>query len=381
MHRRATLTCAILTALLALPARGQEPAEDPEALAARAAARIAALRAEADRLAGQARTIFTELRKLEVEQNLSTQQYVRATADLTALSRDRSAAMTALIAAEARRVADTPGLEQRLVELYKRGRGGYARLLLSSDDVRAFGRTTRGVAALAAVDRARVEAHRRVVAAERAAFAEVERQRAAVAAAQKDAARARAAADAAVAARNRLIDDLDQRRDLAAQYVAELESAQAALQQTVAEIGRPGADAAALPLRPFRGDLDWPVRGRVATRFGKSTAGRFRTSIVRNGIDISVAEGTPVHAIHGGVVGFAAPFTGYGTMVILDHGGGAFSLYGHLADTTVKPGTRVARGAPVGTVGLPPLGPAALYFELRVDGRPVDPLQWLRSSP
>jgi septal ring factor EnvC (AmiA/AmiB activator) len=339
------------------------------------------LRAEADRLAGQARTVFVDLRKLEVEQSLTTQQLVRATADLAALTRERDSAMKTLADVEARREADTPGLASRLVELYKRGRGGYVRLALSATDVRAFGRTTRGVAALAAVDRARVEAHRRNVAAERDALAGVEQRRSALAASQKEIARARTALDAAVAARNRMIADLDERRDLAAQFVAELEQAQAGLQQTVAALDTPGGAAAALPLRPFQGDLDWPVRGRVSARFGKTTSGRFRTSIVRNGIDIAVAEGTPVRAIHGGVVGYAAPFTGYGTMVIVDHGGGAFSLYGHLADTAVKPGLRVPRGAELGTVGLPPLGPSALYFELRVDGRPVDPLQWLRSSP
>jgi septal ring factor EnvC (AmiA/AmiB activator) len=368
--------------MLAIPVAAQEPAEDPKALAARAAARIKVLRQEADRLAGQARTVFGELRRLEIEQSLTTQQLVRATADLMALTRERDAAVKTLAVVEARRVAETPGLAGRLVELSKRGRGGYARLLLAASDVRALGRTTRGVAALAAVDRARVEAHRRTVADERAAVAEVEKRRAALAATQKEIATARTALDAAVAARNRLIEDIDQRRDLTAQFVAELEQAQAGLQQTVAALEPPGAGAVSgLPLPPFRGDLDWPVRGRVTARFGKATAGRFRTSIVRNGIDIAVAEGTAVRAIHGGLIGFAAPFTGYGTMVIVDHGGGAFSLYGHLAEASVQAGTRVPRGAELGTVGLPPIGPPALYFELRVDGRPVDPLQWLRSSP
>ena len=379
MKPRALAAAAIAT--FVIPALVLTQDEDPRALAARAAARIKVLRQEADRLAGQARTVFGDLRRLEVDQRLATQQYIRATADLSAITRDRNAALQALAAAEARRVAETPGVESRLVGIYKRGRGGYTRLLLSAVDLRAFGRTTRGVAALAALDRARIDGHRRAVAAERTALAEVERRRAGAAESQKDAAKARAALDAAVAARNRLIDDLDRRRDLAAQYVAELERAQASLQQTLATLDAPGAESPSpLPLRPFRGDLDWPVKGRVAAPFGKAPAGRFRTSIVRNGISIAVAEGSTVRAIHGGMVGFAAPFTGYGTMVIVDHGGGAFSLYGHLAETTVKSGMRVGRGAEVGTVGLAPDGPPALYFELRVDGRPVDPLQWLRST-
>ena len=136
-----------------------------------------------------------------------------------------------------------------------------------------------------------------------------------------------------------------------------------------------------LPFQPFRGALDWPVRGRVVTRFGPSRDGRFGTAIVRNGIEIAAAEGTPVHAVHGGSVAFAAPFAGFGTLVILDHGRGAFTMYGHLGESRVERGARVPRQGVIGTVGVAPAGAAALYFEVRVDGRPADPLQWLRSSP
>ena len=353
----AIVACAIVPAMVL----GQE--EDPKAQAARAAARIKVLRQEADRLAVQARTVFGELRRLEVEQQLTTQQLVRANADLAALTRDRNAAMKTLATVEARRVAETPGIESRLVEIYKRGRGGYTRLLLSSDDVRSFGRTTRGVAALAAVDRARLEAHRRTVAAERAALADVERRRAAVAATQKDAAAARAALTAAVTARNRLIDELDQRRDLAARVRRRAggRAGRAAADRRQPRHGRRGGVAAAAPPLPRR-SLDWPVNGRVSARFGKTPAGRFSTSFVRNGINIEVAEGTPVRAIHGGMVGFAAPFTGYGTMVIVDHGGGAFSLYGHLAETAVKAGMKIARGAEVGTVAARPTASRRALF-------------------
>ena len=84
--------------------------------------------------------------------------------------------------------------------------------------------------------------------------------------------------------------------------------------------------------------------------------------------------------MHEGTVAFAAPFSGFGTLVIVDHGGTAFTLYGHLLDAAVKPGTNVSRGTPLGHVGLSPSGGAALYFELRIDGRPVNPLEWLRGK-
>ena len=357
---------------------GQTPRDDAKALSARATARIKALQTEADQLAAQARSVFGDLRKLEIERAIKREQLAQADAALAAVTASRDEALTRLAALEAARVAETPGVTNRLVELAKRGRGGYVKLLLSSDDVRAFGRMSRGVAAVAELDRVRLETHRRTLVAERAVVAEIERRRMAVASLQKAAAGARSALDSAVAARNRLIDELDHRRDLAAQYVSELQAAQLGLERAIA--AAPGGAVPALPIGPFRGDLEWPITGPVTTGFGRSINGRFGTAIVRNGIEIAGAEGTAVRAVHEGTVAYAAPFAGFGILVIVDHGDGAFSLYGHLAETPHAAGTHLRRGDAVGSVGLVPAGEAALYFELRIDGRPVDPLQWLRRS-
>ena len=356
-----------------------QPAPDEaRELAARAAERIRTLQREADQLAAQARTIFNDLRKLELERAIAQQRVAEADAALRAVTSERDASAERVERLEAARVAGTPGVEERLVSIYKRGRGGYARLLLSSDDPRAFGRLTRGVASIATLDQVRLDAHRRTLQAERLALDELEARRDQVGASQRAASQARTELDKAVRARNAAIDGLDVRRDLAARYVAELQEAQSALQRTVGAVGTTPTD---LPFQPFRGALDWPVRGPVLARFGPSVDRRFGTTIARNGIEIGATEGTAVRAVHGGAVAFAAPFSGFGTLVILDHGGGAFTIYGHLAEARVERGTRVPRAGVVGTVGLAPAGSAALYFEVRVDGRPADPLQWLRSSP
>lgn len=357
----------------------QAPDQNAKALAARAASRIRALQAEADRLAAEARTVFGDLRKLEIDRAIKREELARMEAELAQITRAGDAAAAHVKALEAARVAQIPGVASRLVEIAKRGRGGYLQLLLASDDVRAFGRLSRGVAAVAELDRVRLETHRRTLSAERAAVADLDRKRAAIAATRKEAAAARLALDTAVAARNQAIDDLDRRRDLAAGYVMELQKAQMAIERTISSAGA-SSPVAALPIRPFRGDLEWPVTGKVVSAFGRALAGRFGTSIVRNGIEIAAPEGTPVRAVHGGTVAYAAPFTGFGVLAIVDHGGSAFTLYGQLAEVSVKQGTTLQRGSEVGKVGLVPAGDAGLYFELRIDGRPVDPLQWLRRS-
>jgi septal ring factor EnvC (AmiA/AmiB activator) len=378
-HLRHRLWVALLTvACVGAVAAAQPDPPDVRALSQQAERRIRELQVEADRLAAQTTTLLGELRKLELQREIKAQEVKKAEAELIAVTGSLEQTRQRLQTLEAQRVADSPGVKERLIEIYKRGRAGYVRLLLSSGDLRALGRMTRGVAAVARLDRARFDAHRRTIRAEREALAELEKRKQAVAQAQIEADKARVAFDAAVASQNRRIDELDQRRDQTARFVGELQQAQTALQRRVSTLSAEAA--AALPLAPFKGVLEWPVPGRVLSRFGRNSAGRFGTAIVRNGIELAAADGQPVRAVHGGTVAFAAPFTGFGTLVIVDHGQEAFTLYGHLAEATVAQGARVTRGAVVGRAGRSPAGVQAVYFELRIDGRPVDPVQWLRST-
>ncbi|MGE0449206.1 MAG: murein hydrolase activator EnvC [Vicinamibacterales bacterium] len=266
-----------------------------------------------------------------------------------------------------------PDLEARLVTLYKLGRGQHARMLLSASDARTFAQGVRLVTALADQDERRVAAHRERLATlrearERAGAAQ-ERQKQL----EQAAAKARVEAERAVARHVALVRDVDTRRDLNARLVGELQASQERL-QNVLNGAAASTDVVELPIAPFKGDLPWPARGLIRQRFGQSLRGR----PALRGIEIGAAAGTPVRAVHDGTVAYADLFTGLGRLVILEHGGRqAFTLYGYLADVAVKPGTRVERGTQVGTAGLAPSGVSGLYFELRIDGRPVDPLQWL----
>jgi septal ring factor EnvC (AmiA/AmiB activator) len=351
------------------------PAEDPQALAARAAARIKLLQQESQRLAAQSQTALGELRTLEVEQALRAQELAKATAEVEVIARRLTDTEARLEALQARRVAQTPALEARLVGLYKRGPLGYARLLAGG--VRDWTRASRAVIGLARVDQIRIDEHRRALATETATRLELEEQRAAAAALRATAAAAETAVAKAVADRTRLIADYGRRRAMASQYIQELDSARVQLQSRVAAIGAtPVID---LPLRPFRGALEWPVTGRVVSRYGRNTD-RFGTAVLRNGIEIAAAAGSRVRAVHGGTVAYAAPFSGFGILVIVDHGGNDFSLYGNLSATGLRPGATVRRGDLVGTSGVTLTGESAVYFELRIDGRTVNPVEWLRSS-
>ena len=367
--------------LLVVAAQQPQPAQDRSGVdnaSQRAAERIRALQRESDALASQEQTVLVELRKLEVERELKTEQLKATERDLA--DTQRKLAATVARAASLRDTAETerPVVEARLVRLYKLGRGGYWRLLLDFDHIQSIGRAYRMAAAMNRLDRERVEQHQRTLdalAAERQALETHARE---IARLQQQASAARAAAERAVAARAALVKSIDARRDLNAQLAGELEAARQRLDSRVSQLEAGRAAPVNLPLRAFRGALPWPASGIVTGRFGGRGTSRFGTAIARSGIEISLAEGQPVLAIHEGTVAYADQFTGYGGLVIVDHGAAVYSLYGYLSGIEVSRGQRVEAHTRLGASGRNPGGNPALYFELRVDGKPVDPLQWLK---
>jgi septal ring factor EnvC (AmiA/AmiB activator) len=371
----------LLAAVVLAGGGGPQDPATAEAMARRAAARIKDLRSEADSLASRERTLLEDLRKLEVERDLRAEEFAASTLELLRIERELDDTAVRIAALERASASQLPDLAARMVELYKVGNGGYLRLLLNVEDLRDLGRAYRFVSGLQNLDRRRVAEHQRTLADLRKAQDALERRRSQATLAQADVARARDAAAEAVVAHEGLIRQIDERRDLASRLVGELEAARLQLQRLVdGASDRPAAagGAVGLPLRPFRGDIEWPVAGSVAGGFGRQVNRRFHTSVVSNGVRIAAEASAPVTAIHEGTVAYATTFTGFGKLVIVDHGATAFSLYGYLADIDVVSGERVVQGQRLGSVGASLDGEPSLYFELRIDGKPVDPLQWLK---
>jgi murein hydrolase activator len=372
--RTLALSFLLLSVVVPLVTRAQEGAD-----AQRITDRIRALQREAERLAGESRTLVGDLRQREIDRDIKVEQLKQAGAAMNEAEKGLQNTTTRLSDLEVQRINQLPDLKTQLVDVYKRGRSGYARMLFSAGDFREFARATRAVGALSAINERRIEEHRRTLAAMREERTAFEQRAKELQAKTADARRAKSTADAAVASAAELIRQIDSRRDLTAQYVGELQVAYTRLQQQVAVLSteKSSGELVEVPLRPFQGALDWPVQGRIVGAFGQPS-NRLGGTAVRNGIEIAADEDAPVRAVHGGSVGYAGPFTGFGTLVILDHGGNGYSLYGYLASASLKQGDTVETGAEVGRVGLAPAGPPTLYFEMRIDGRSVNPVQWLK---
>ena len=171
--------------------------------------------------------------------------------------------------------------------------------------------------------------------------------------------------------------------------LAELAKSEARLNNVIAGFesarrraaSRSGAAAAPSSIRTSDyGQLDWPVDGSIIYRFGR-VINPNNTTTRWNGIGISAAEGSQVHSVSAGEVVLADVMGTYGNTVIVEHGGGDYSVYGSLGRMEVTKGSRVTKGQIIGTIGATdPALPPHLHFEIRRGGPAVDPLDWLRGT-
>ena len=145
------------------------------------------------------------------------------------------------------------------------------------------------------------------------------------------------------------------------------------------ESARPAARRTASTVRTSDyGKLDWPVEGPLVYTFGREVQPN-NTSIKWNGVGIRASVGTSVRSVAAGKVASVRQLGTYGLTVILEHGGGDYSIYGSLSAATVRVGQTVAKGDKLGEVGVSdPELPPHLHFEVRQGGPAVDPATWLR---
>lgn len=174
-----------------------------------------------------------------------------------------------------------------------------------------------------------------------------------------------------------LLQSVSTQRELAQRAVGERSEARRELAQMVKRLAPAGPEAVLFSRN--RGRLPWPVAGDILRRFGDAVDSEFGTKTPANGVALRAAPGSVVQAVASGEVVYADWLRGYGLLVIVDHGEGYHTVMAHLAKALVTVGIHLEQGASVGLVGETGSfeGPL-LYFELRHQGTPLDPLPWLR---
>lgn len=196
------------------------------------------------------------------------------------------------------------------------------------------------------------------------------------------------------AARERLDDQRRRRLDIIAGLARELTDQDARLErlrqdeqklaELVAGLAReladiPPVEIRQVPFRTLKGKLPWPSVGRIRYKFGTP---RGSGDLNWQGVLVTAQPGTPVHAVSHGRVAFADWLRGFGLMMIIEHGDGYMSLYGHSESMFKDVGDWVEAGeliAKVGDSGGREM--SGLYFEIRHRGTPVDPVRWCAQGP
>ena len=127
----------------------------------------------------------------------------------------------------------------------------------------------------------------------------------------------------------------------------------------------------------MKGKLEFPIIGKIKTKFGKTFDADSKLTIFKKGIEIEAGQKQPVRSIFGGTVAYAGELPQLGKVVIVNHGDHFYTICGNLGDIQTKAGDKIQQGSELGlthTAGLP------LYFEIRLRNIPVDPLQWTKPS-
>lgn len=179
--------------------------------------------------------------------------------------------------------------------------------------------------------------------------------------------------EAAQRAESLMLSQVRAEKTMQEQLEHQLDSARQSLHRLISELERRRSEQSGATsfLELNKGKLSWPVRGKVITGFGSQVHPQYKTKTNSTGIDIQTRAGDLILAVAAGKVAYADQFMGYGLLVILDHGAGFYTLYGNLESIVPAVGTAVTLGSPIGHAK------DYLHFEIRKQGQPVDPLNWL----
>lgn len=334
---------------------------------------IMVLQARLNRVRQEATGLRGDLEQTEVALELQRSRLAEAQA-ARRLAEDSLAEVGGEIANLETRLEDLrASLRQRLIDLYRLGQEGYLRLFLSiqsQDDLLPGIRQVRFL----------VKRDGGLLAAYEKAHAELAYKRQELAGHDQE-------VQEWLEAESSRAEQLERLQRRQSRILAELEREDRSLSLQTAELvdkerklanlldflyGRAGAQLSGTPVQGFQGVLDWPVRGEVVQGFGTRLDPRYKTRVPHNGVDLETAARSEVRAVFPGKVLFAAPFQGYGLTVVVHHPGRVFTLYAGLQDLRIRQDQMVSLGQVLG------LSTEKLYFEIREENQPVDPMQWLR---
>ncbi|UCF78239.1 MAG: peptidoglycan DD-metalloendopeptidase family protein [Candidatus Eiseniibacteriota bacterium] len=347
-------------------------------------------RRKAGQLRGREKSAVSELKQVEDELN-TTEKYVRKlTKREQAVDKQLSATVIEVKKARASLELQTELLAWRVREIYKYGRTRSLEFLISSESFAQLLSRFRYLTFVAESDKELLEDFDTQKGRLEDSEAKLRSQLAEVASLRAETQREKSNLIKLKAKKRDTISQIQTERRSYEEAANELERTAARIQALLEELERRRKEELArrLPTPEWmafsefekaKGRLNWPVAGRVAGQFGNNTHPRFGTTTFSPGIDISASYGSEIRAVAVGRVDYASWLSGLGNCVVLNHGGGYYTIYAHASELAVAVGQEVSPGQVIGRVGdSGSLKGSCLHFEIRKGKQALNPTEWLR---
>ncbi len=378
------LAAAITAGLAAAP---QSPSQsqavsDFEQRLTRLNGQIKDLKARLEAEGRKESSILTSLARININKSIVERELAARNIEL-----ERGRADLAVVQENARvlRVRideERSSIERTVVTLYKFGRVDFFQFLLQARDIETYASESKHLGLLARAQSDALTRYQASLGELRTAEDTLEGRQADLAGMARAAALKRRELETEARKSATLVDEIRRNRTSYEQALKELSESAEELQKLLAKIVDQQwvLPAAWLPLYERRGQLIWPLEGRVITPFGFERNPHFNTVVMNKGVEIAPAKDKSlILAVHPGKVVYADYFQGYGNLLIVDHGMTYYTLYGHCAEFLAAVGDMVRAGQPVAVVGdTGSLKGECLYFEVRYKTKALDPLQWLK---
>jgi septal ring factor EnvC (AmiA/AmiB activator) len=364
------------------PASQSQSVSDFEQRLTRINGQIRDLKARLESEARKESSVLTSLARINLNKSIVERELAARNIDL-----ERGRADLAVIQANIRTIRagidkERESIERTLVTLYKFGRVDFFQVLLQARDVETYASESKHLALLARGQDQVVAGYVASLDELRAAESALESKQADLAEMARAANLKRRELETEARKNATMVEEIRKNRTTYQQTLKELSESAEELQKLMAKIINQEwvLPAAWVPLYERRGQLPWPLEGRIITAFGFEKHPDFNTVVMNKGVEIAPGKDKSlILSIHAGKVVYADYFQGYGNLLIVDHGMTYYSLYGHCAEFLAAVGDMVRAGQPVAVVGdSGSLKGECLYFEIRYKTKALDPLQWLK---
>ncbi len=278
-------------------------------------------------------------------------------------------------------------LEDRLREIYKRRLTGYLEILFNSESFSDFLTRFRYVKNILSLDAKVINDIRQQTKKIENNKMNLENREEILSLLKEEVKKEKENIEFSIKGRKSIINKIDSQKEVYLKSLKELEQSSQEIKNIIERIYKQQEEDSkevsqkevpAITLKPKKGILALPIQGKLISGYGRQKNTEFNTNTFNSGIDISAPLGQVVHSAGAGEVIYTGTIKGYGQIIIIDHGGRTTTLYAHLSKILVDIGDRVKKEQTIGQVGdSGGVSSPRLHFEVRVEGKPTDPMNWL----